>query len=108
MVIGTASTGISIAAEVTQPPASARADASQPPAPPSPEPSASNRPAPEPATVTNMGLRLNIYRASGGTFVYKFVDPLSGKVVQQLPSEEIVRMRQSPDYAAGSLISTTA
>ena len=57
-------------------------------------------PAPEPAD-----LRLVIEDdQAAGCFVYKTVDWRTGKVVQQLPREAIVRMRESDGYAAGAVI----
>jgi len=44
-------------------------------------------------------------RASG-LFIYKTIDRRTGDVVQQLPREEVVRMHQAEDYAAGAIIKT--
>ena len=41
-----------------------------------------------------------------GLFVYKFVDPTTGKVVLQLPNEAIEKLREAAAYSAGKLIST--
>ena len=38
------------------------------------------------------------------SFVYKIVDARTGKVVQQFPREEILRLRGTPDYAPGAVI----
>lgn len=67
--------------------------------------------APAPATPPSAGpdLRLNIvHDPASGLFVYKFVDPTNGKVVVQLPDEEIVKLREAAEYSAGKLISTKA
>ena len=39
-----------------------------------------------------------------GSFVYKTVDRKSGKVVQQLPREQILALREASDYTAGAVI----
>lgn len=46
--------------------------------------------------------------ADAGVYVYKTLDRVTGEVVSQLPREEVVRMRQDPSYAAGTVISTRA
>lgn len=38
-----------------------------------------------------------------GSFIYKTVDRLTGKTVTQLPSEEVVRLKDSASYRAGSI-----
>ena len=42
-----------------------------------------------------------------GSFVYKTLDRETGEVVRQLPSEDLVKLRQSDDYGAGAVINTT-
>ncbi len=42
-----------------------------------------------------------------GCFVYKTLDRETGEVVRQLPSEEVLRLRQSDAYGAGTVIDTT-
>lgn len=42
-----------------------------------------------------------------GSFVYKTMDRETGEVVRQLPSEEILKLKQSDDYGAGAVIDTT-
>ena len=39
-----------------------------------------------------------------GSFVYKTVDRNTGKVVQQLPREQILALREASDYTAGAVI----
>ena len=39
-----------------------------------------------------------------GSFVYKTVDRKTGKVVQQLPREQILALRDASDYTAGAVI----
>lgn len=43
-----------------------------------------------------------------GSYVYKTIDRRTGEVVQQLPREEVVRMRESETYTAGDVIQTEA
>jgi len=43
-----------------------------------------------------------------GRFIYKLLDPVSGEVVVQLPREEIVRLSELDNYAAGAVIRTEA
>lgn len=42
-----------------------------------------------------------------GSFVYKTLDRETGEVVRQLPSEEVLKLRQRDDYGAGTVINTT-
>jgi flagellar protein FlaG len=42
-----------------------------------------------------------------GSFVYKTMDRETGEVVQQLPSEEVLKLRQRDEYGAGAVINTT-
>jgi len=39
-----------------------------------------------------------------GSFVYKTVDRRTGKIVQQLPREQILALREADDYTAGAVI----
>jgi flagellar protein FlaG len=43
-----------------------------------------------------------------GCFVYKTIDWRTGEVVQQIPREQIVKLREAENYAAGAVISTSA
>lgn len=43
-----------------------------------------------------------------GSFVYKTLDRRTGEVVQQLPSEEVLRLKRGDNYEAGSVIKTKA
>ena len=43
---------------------------------------------------------------SAGSYVYKTVDPRTGKVIAQIPREELLKMRDAPDYVPGSVISS--
>ena len=39
-----------------------------------------------------------------GSFIYKTVDRRTGKVVHQLPREQILALREAADYTAGAVI----
>ena len=43
-----------------------------------------------------------------GSFIYKTLDRLTGEVVRQLPREQVVDMKSQDDYAAGTVIDTSA
>jgi len=43
-----------------------------------------------------------------GCFVYKTVDRRTGKVVQQLPREQILKLREADTYVAGAVIKSSA
>jgi flagellar protein FlaG len=43
---------------------------------------------------------------AAGTFVYKTVDWRTGEVVQQLPREQVLRLREAQNYAAGQVLAT--
>lgn len=45
---------------------------------------------------------------ASGSYVYKTVDRKTGQVVQQLPRDEVLRMREQVDYHAGGVIRTKA
>ncbi len=52
--------------------------------------------------------RLVIEQGSrAGSFVYKTLDRETGEVVQQLPSEEVLKLRQRDEYGVGAVINTT-
>ena len=42
-----------------------------------------------------------------GSFVYKTLDRETGEVVRQLPSEQVLKLRQSDDYDVGTVVNTT-
>lgn len=41
-----------------------------------------------------------------GTYVYKTIDRRSGEVIQQLPRNEVLRLREEAGYVAGMVIRT--
>jgi len=42
-----------------------------------------------------------------GCFVYKTINWRTGEVVQQLPREQLIKLREADYYAAGSVIKTS-
>jgi flagellar protein FlaG len=71
------------------------------------EPQASAPPAPPQEQAADMRLVIEEDKASH-TFVYKTVDRATGAVVSQVPREELLRLRESPDYVAGQVVKTKA
>lgn len=60
----------------------------------------------EPAPVD---FRLVIEEDEGsGAYVYKTLDRNTGEVVNSLPREEILKLREDPSYDRGSLVDTKA
>jgi flagellar protein FlaG len=45
---------------------------------------------------------------ASGTYVYKTINRLTGEVVQQLPREEVLKLKDQLHYAAGGVIRTKA
>ena len=43
-----------------------------------------------------------------GAFVYKTMDRRTGQVIQQFPREEILRLKQDEEYAAGAVVDARA
>jgi flagellar protein FlaG len=43
-----------------------------------------------------------------GTFIYKTVNRTTGEIVAQLPSEEVVRLKDSASYTSGSVVDDKA
>jgi flagellar protein FlaG len=77
----------------------------------SPTPTPTPTPAPPPQTSASdaADLRLVIEDdQAAGCFVYKTVDWRTGEVVQQIPREQILKMREATAYSAGDVIKTEA
>jgi flagellar protein FlaG len=75
-----------------------------PPATPHPAvaPDSGAQSAPDPAD-----LRLVIEDdQKAGCFVYKTIDWRTGEVIQQFPREELIKLREAINYAAGAVINT--
>jgi flagellar protein FlaG len=45
---------------------------------------------------------------ASGSYVYKTVNRLTGEVLLQFPRDDVLRMRERPDYQAGAVIRTKA
>ena len=45
---------------------------------------------------------------AAGCFVYMTINPTTGEVVSQIPREQLLAMRTSPDYAPGSIINSVS
>jgi len=43
---------------------------------------------------------------AAGSYVYMTIDPRSGKVISQIPREEVLRMREDASYKPGALVSS--
>ncbi len=41
---------------------------------------------------------------AAGSYIYKTVDVRTGHVVQQVPREEVLRLKHTPDYAPGAVV----
>jgi flagellar protein FlaG len=41
---------------------------------------------------------------ASGSYVYKTVDPITGKVIAQIPREQLLKIREAPDYTPGSIV----
>jgi flagellar protein FlaG len=68
-------------------------------------------PAPDPAATAGTStsdLRLVIEDdQKAGCFVYKTINWRTGEIVQQLPREQLIKLREADYYAAGSVIKTS-
>ena len=68
-------------------------------------------PAPAPAVPLTdpVDLRLIIEEdKASGSYVYKTVNRVTGEVIQQLPREEVLKMREGSSYVAGVVVRTKA
>ncbi len=62
-----------------------------------------------PAQVTSADLRLEIDDdKAAGCFVYKIINRTTGEIVEQIPQEQIVKLRESDGYMAGDVIKAQA
>ena len=70
---------------------------------PAPKPVA----APAPQSATDRNVRLTIDPASSGPFfVYTLTDRDTGRIIAQLPRQEVAKAAERPDYSAGDVIRT--
>ena len=65
-----------------------------------------SRAAPAPDTV-DMRLVIEEDKASN-SYVYKTVNRLTGEVIQQLPREQVLQLREQLDYEAGDMVRAKA
>ena len=79
----------------------------QKPAPQRPAPSASPAATAPSPDLADMRLVIEEDKASG-SYVYKTVNRLTGEVIQQLPREQVLQLRQQLDYEAGDVVRTKA
>jgi flagellar protein FlaG len=45
---------------------------------------------------------------ASNSYVYKTIDRLTGKVIQQLPREQVLQLREQLDYEAGDVVRAKA
>jgi hypothetical protein len=43
-----------------------------------------------------------------GTFIYRTIDRTTGTVLSEMPREQLLRLRESPAYSAGTVIAAKA
>ena len=61
--------------------------------------------APAPQTGADADLRLVIEDdKAAGSYVYVTINSVTGKVVSQIPREQLLKMREDPGYRPGSII----
>jgi flagellar protein FlaG len=61
--------------------------------------------APAPQTGTDADLRLVIEDdKAAGSYVYVTINSVTGKVVSQIPREQLLKMREDPGYRPGSIV----
>jgi flagellar protein FlaG len=71
-----------------------------------PQPTLTPSTAPTPLDVQS-DLRLVIEEdKAAGSYVYMTVDPRTGKVIAQIPREEVLRMKDDAGYTPGSIINS--
>ncbi|HEY1880254.1 MAG TPA: flagellar protein FlaG [Caulobacteraceae bacterium] len=45
---------------------------------------------------------------AAGSYVYKTIDRRTGEVIQQLPRDQVLKLREALDYEAGDVVRTKA
>ena len=43
---------------------------------------------------------------ASGSYVYKTVDPITGKVISVMPRGALLKMREAPDYQPGAVVNS--
>jgi len=79
----------------------------QKPAPQRPASSASPAAPAQGSDLADMRLVIEEDKASG-SYVYKTVNRVTGEVIQQLPRDQVLKMRDQVDYVAGHVVRTKA
>ncbi len=79
----------------------------QKPAPPRPDIGTSTDSAVQSPDPVDLRLVIEEDKASG-SYVYKTVDRRTGKVIQQLPRDEVLKLREALDYEAGDVVRAKA
>ncbi len=79
----------------------------QKPAPPRPDPGTKADGAAQSPDPVDMRLVIEEDKASG-SYVYKTVNRLTGEVIQQLPRDQILKLRDQVAYEAGDVVRTKA
>lgn len=76
---------------------------------PRPEPTGVNALPPAPTSPDPADLRLVIEEDKAtNSYVYKTVNRLTGEVIQQLPRDQILKLREQLDYEAGAVVRAKA
>ena len=79
----------------------------QKPAPQKSAPSESAVPPAPGADLVDMRLVIEEDKASG-SYVYKTVNRVTGEVIQQLPRDQVLKLRDQVDYVAGNVVRAKA
>lgn len=79
----------------------------QKPAPPRPDTSSPAASVAEGPDQVDLRLVIEEDKASN-SYVYKTVDRRTGKVIQQLPREQVLQLREQLDYEAGDVVRAKA
>ena len=67
--------------------------------------SVGNSQAPPTQSDAQADLRLVIEEdKAAGSYVYKTVNPITGKVISQMPREQLLKMREASDYKPGTIV----
>jgi len=97
------SIGPDVAPPKTTPDPQSSSGSSEPAIVAQPDESAAPAAAPEPLNIQDLRLVIEEDK-SAGSYVYKTIDPRSGKVIAQIPREELLKLKEQPDYRPGSVI----
>jgi flagellar protein FlaG len=79
----------------------------QKPAPPPADTASSAKRAAQSQDPVDMRLVIEEDKASN-SYVYKTVNRLTGEVIQQLPRDQVLKLREQLDYEAGDVVSAKA